>query len=234
MDKRTSTFVLGWAKKIRAIRILGGECIACRQCNPLVIEFHHIDRKTKGWDIGRNLSVKRWSELESEVRKCQLLCRNCHRKIHAFGTDRNLKVKEKLLQIKGTSCCSKCGYSDSIAVLDFHHRDAGNKLFKVNSCDIRRKDIKWEDVLLEIEKTDVLCANCHTITHTNVILFNQMKETIYQAADNHQELQSAINVNIVAKMLSQGIRQIDIAHQLKCAKSTICQIIKRHSLTVVG
>ena len=54
--------------------------------------------------------------------------------------------------------CIKCGESDPI-VLDFHHRDKKQKKFQLigSNCYSRSK----ASILTEINKCDVLCANCH-------------------------------------------------------------------------
>lgn len=58
--------------------------------------------------------------------------------------------------------CCKCGFNHP-AALDFHHRDPKDKLYEV--CNMPRKSIGKERILCEIEKCDVLCANCHRILH---------------------------------------------------------------------
>lgn len=54
--------------------------------------------------------------------------------------------------------CKHCGETDPI-VLDFHHRDASKKSFNLigSLCYSRSR----ENILREVEKCDVLCANCH-------------------------------------------------------------------------
>jgi hypothetical protein len=41
--------------------------------------------------------------------------------------------------------------------MDFDHRDGATKLFELNA--VARKTVK--DILSEIAKCDVVCANCH-------------------------------------------------------------------------
>ena len=65
------------------------------------------------------------------------------------------KTKLKAVKFKGGKC-ERCGYSKSIAAMDFHHRDPAKKDFSVGQA-VR----SWEVVLREIKKCDLLCANCH-------------------------------------------------------------------------
>ncbi len=53
--------------------------------------------------------------------------------------------------------CLRCGESDPI-VLEFDHRDLTDKIGSISNL---IKDSSWERVKSEIEKCDVLCANCH-------------------------------------------------------------------------
>lgn len=51
--------------------------------------------------------------------------------------------------------CADCGETDPL-VLEFDH--LGDKLFNIGEAMIDRR---WEDILNEIEKCEVVCANCH-------------------------------------------------------------------------
>jgi predicted HNH restriction endonuclease len=43
------------------------------------MEFHHPDSFTKDFTISTRTS---WKVVERELRKCVLLCANCHREVH--------------------------------------------------------------------------------------------------------------------------------------------------------
>lgn len=58
--------------------------------------------------------------------------------------------------------CIKCGQNHP-ATLDFHHRDPKTKINNVSTMLGTKKSKKA--ILEEIEKCDVLCANCHRILH---------------------------------------------------------------------
>lgn len=65
-----------------AIAHLGGRCQICGydRC-PEALEFHHLDPGEKDFTISRRLG--KLSALLPELRKCALLCANCHREVHA-------------------------------------------------------------------------------------------------------------------------------------------------------
>lgn len=57
-------------------------CYVCREKEPAALDLHHKDPTTKDGDPANMLgySTKR---LKEEIRKCMVLCANCHRKFHA-------------------------------------------------------------------------------------------------------------------------------------------------------
>lgn len=71
---------------------------------------------------------------------------------------RGYNKKAQLVQIAGGKCLI-CGYNKCQRALQFHHREPDLKMFEVNASTVTR--CKWEDVLKEIEKCDLLCVRCH-------------------------------------------------------------------------
>lgn len=57
--------------------LLGGKCQDCGSTDNL--QFDHIDPASKSFRISEHIS-KPLEELQREIDKCQLLCRNCHLK----------------------------------------------------------------------------------------------------------------------------------------------------------
>jgi hypothetical protein len=85
--------------KQRAIALKGGSCYLCgyKRC-ARALEFHHLERQNKSFTIssfianavgyflkkGRLLPAeieKIWESVVWELRKCVLLCANCHREV---------------------------------------------------------------------------------------------------------------------------------------------------------
>lgn len=56
-------------------------CVDCGESDPIVLEFDHIDPKTKINSIS-NLAKQyhAWDSIQLEIEKCQVRCANCHRK----------------------------------------------------------------------------------------------------------------------------------------------------------
>ena len=68
--------------------------------------------------------------------------------------------RDLINKIKTDRGCVVCGYSAHPAALDFNHV-RGEKLFNVS----QDPKVAKEKLLAEIDKCDVLCANCHRV-HT--------------------------------------------------------------------
>jgi hypothetical protein len=55
-------------------------CADCRESEPIVLEFDHLDAKTKSFDIGQALPYRKWQSILEEIEKCEVVCANFHRK----------------------------------------------------------------------------------------------------------------------------------------------------------
>lgn len=60
--------------------------------------------------------------------------------------------------------CIECGETDRL-VLVFHHRNPAVKKYNVTGMASQ----KWETILKEIEKCDLLCRNCHAKRHFELV-----------------------------------------------------------------
>lgn len=63
-----------------------GEC--CQICGynkcENALELHHIDPTEKDFTFGKIIAnPAKWSTIVKELKKCILLCANCHREVHA-------------------------------------------------------------------------------------------------------------------------------------------------------
>lgn len=69
-------------RKYQAVDLMGGKCTSCGyNKNYAALEFHHLDPKVKefAWNKLRQTS---WATIIEELKKCTLLCANCHREVH--------------------------------------------------------------------------------------------------------------------------------------------------------
>ena len=59
------------------------KCFKCLENHPATLEFHHKKSKEKEKTISQmvvdGISIKK---ILDEIKKCEVLCANCHRKVH--------------------------------------------------------------------------------------------------------------------------------------------------------
>lgn len=46
------------------------------------LDLHHLDPSSKEFNLSGN-STRKWASIVQELRKCVLLCRNCHQEVHS-------------------------------------------------------------------------------------------------------------------------------------------------------
>lgn len=56
-------------------------CIECGESDPRCLDFHHRDPKSKKDTISRIVTNNSINDVMKELKKCDPLCSNCHRKI---------------------------------------------------------------------------------------------------------------------------------------------------------
>lgn len=70
------------AIKKQLIKEAGGKCQKCGYDKCMrALEFHHLDPNEKDFGISRQLN-RSMNELRNEIKKCILLCSNCHAEEH--------------------------------------------------------------------------------------------------------------------------------------------------------
>ena len=71
------------AIKQRALNYMGKKCIFCHYNKyEGALEFHHKVAETKKFGISMRGMTRSWDKIESELKKCVLICSNCHAEVH--------------------------------------------------------------------------------------------------------------------------------------------------------
>lgn len=86
------------------------------------------------------------------------MCNSC------FTKAKNLRIKGKAVEYKGGKC-KYCNYDKCLAALHFHHRDPDKKDFGIGTGFNRA----WAKVTDELDKCDLVCANCHAEIHAGLL-----------------------------------------------------------------
>jgi hypothetical protein len=69
-------------QKKKLAGMLGGKCQCCGYNRCIgALDFHHVDPTTKEFNISQNGLTRSIHKVIEELRKCALVCANCHREI---------------------------------------------------------------------------------------------------------------------------------------------------------
>ena len=72
-------------------------CVICGEASSCCLEFHHLDKRNKLFTISSaicNIKINMKS-LKAEIRKCVIICSNCHKKLHY--NELNTEILQKML-----------------------------------------------------------------------------------------------------------------------------------------
>jgi hypothetical protein len=113
-------------------------------------------------------------------------CLNCKQSSSISGLNQNGKcrtcalkdIKVYALNYLGNKCCV-CGYNKCKSALEFHHRNPKEKEFSIGEA--RTKNL--EKIKAELDKCDLLCANCHREEHERLYLQKSKVKIIKQKID---------------------------------------------------
>jgi hypothetical protein len=121
------------------------------------------------------LPLERFNKRSQDTNKYQSWCRSCKTNLESrwyhMSEDnkrrRNKQVLERIRNNKKKAVeylggkCYDCGGVFHPAVYDFHHKNPNEK--EEAPTDVLHKS--WDKILLEIDKCELLCSNCHRLRH---------------------------------------------------------------------
>lgn len=94
----------------------------------------------------------------SNGKRVRSICKEC---VRANERNKYAERTQELNKYKETLTCKKCGENRSY-LLDFHHKDPNKKDFTISD---KITKMSLSEMKKEIDKCDVLCANCHREWH---------------------------------------------------------------------
>lgn len=89
---------------------------------------------------------------------CSKACKN-----YEHVRRKRRRYKQKAVDYKGGQC-ERCGYDKCLGALVFHHTDPSTKEFTL-ACFNK----SWETTKKELDKCELLCANCHSEHHDSTV-----------------------------------------------------------------
>ena len=139
-------------------------------------EYHRQQRRKKGVKE-RLFGLNHGTRAGYNKYKCRCeLCRDAQQKYYRRWADRK-GVKQQVVmgwgkkgqlrfiseKIKTEANCMDCKVNYPYYVLQFDHRpESGKKKFTIAEA-IRESSVTPEELFIEINKCDIVCANCHMI-----------------------------------------------------------------------
>ena len=74
-------------RKKELVEIMGGKCILCGYNKCIhALEFHHINKSEKKYQLSSSVCHS-WEDDIAELKKCALVCSNCHKELEVFKLD---------------------------------------------------------------------------------------------------------------------------------------------------
>ncbi|MFB6071731.1 MAG: homing endonuclease associated repeat-containing protein [Halobacterium sp.] len=168
-------------------------CTRCSTVDPACLELHHADDVEKTLTVNEMIASGYSKDaIRAEITQCEVLCANCHWREHndepevlssidttPLDDDPDPSLGDVLLDetpaphrkedwlrawtyaYQRARGCRECGETDPVC-LQFHH-ETGDKTMGVGAMITRSRSV--EEVVAEVGKTIVLCANCHRVKH---------------------------------------------------------------------
>lgn len=130
------------------------------------------------------------------------------------------KQKEKIVYVMGGKCAC-CGYNKCISALELHHLDPTQKEFTFS----KNTNRAWSELVKELPKTILLCANCHREVHSGIInneeLFSSFED------EKAQEISAKEKVNNKEPNRCIDCGTLISSHATRCVK---CAEIHRRTV----
>ena len=145
-----------------------------QEFQPHQMDFDHRDPTEKSFRLTSGGAMLASSvRLQAEMRKCDVVCANCHRvrtrdRSSRARTDdpspelrrkrRYWRAQSRMLDRLKQRPCADCGGRFPSCAMDFDHRDPRQKRYTVSRMVGRAGT---ERIMAEVAKCDIVCANCH-------------------------------------------------------------------------
>jgi Zn finger protein HypA/HybF involved in hydrogenase expression len=79
--------------KILEIKKLSSGCSKCGEKRPYLLDFHHLFPDQKLFQIAQG-EAKGWGKVLEEMKKCILMCKNCHAEFHYLEKQTKINIQE--------------------------------------------------------------------------------------------------------------------------------------------
>lgn len=112
------------------------------------------------------LEMKRKSSRKNQAAASARRKKYYHTNGKQIITETNRRYQRNILhkyrELMAKKVCNRCGYNNPEALV-WHHIDPSTKIASVYN--MVNRGFNWEKILIEINKCECLCQNCHAIEH---------------------------------------------------------------------
>jgi hypothetical protein len=164
----------GFLRQLREV-----PCVDCGgRFAPHQMDFDHRDPSEKSFTLCSGCAaLKNRRQILAEAAKCDVVCANCHRlrsrrrhrqwlasrtpavSPRIEGQRERWRHRADILDQLRSVPCADCGGRFAQCSMDFDHRDPSMKIKSVSRMIFGSID----RMLAEVEKCDIVCANCHRL-----------------------------------------------------------------------
>jgi len=116
---------------------------------------HTTEETAKKFNISRTTVITNVHNKQIPLTPDEVKKRNYQRVM-----SKRQKLKKQGVEYLGGKCV-RCGYNKCIWALKFHHRNPQEKDFDIS----RYITLSWNKIQKELDKCDLVCANCHDEIH---------------------------------------------------------------------
>jgi hypothetical protein len=125
-------------------------------------EWEHIRERDKARQRERYLADPAYRERAKAHNRKSLAIRRKNGLQYAYQRKWRTEYRARWKEWLSTKCCAACDEADP-DVLDCHHKDPTQK--DATIAQLLTRAVPWEQLMTEVEKCDILCANCHRRLH---------------------------------------------------------------------
>ena len=131
-------------------------CSKCKVSKPATKEFFYTN-------------FSKSDNLDGWCKSCHKKCKQEHSIINSIHTKKRHDERKKRATEYLGGQCQCCGFKKALSALQFHHRNPAEKEGQWNKV----KNWHEEKRKKELDKCDLLCANCHSGFHAGDVILDE-------------------------------------------------------------
>ncbi len=174
--------------KDRMVEAMGGKCQCCGYDRTnRALAFHHIDPEQKDIGFGdTRANPKSWSKIAAELKKCILVCHNCHSEIHdglRILPEKFSKFDENFSDYKLIGKFDKCPACDNL-------KHIKNKFCSKKCAQTNRRKVDWDSInLLDLMEKHSISELEKMLNISNAAIYKRRDKILSQqiVANNNKE-----------------------------------------------